>query len=36
MIVEYLIYFRLAASDRIRITTVKHQRRHPSYGRERR
>jgi plasmid stabilization system protein ParE len=31
----YVIYFRLAAPDRIRITAVKHQRRHPACGLER-
>lgn len=31
----YVIYFRSTASDRIRITVVKHQRRHPAYGRGR-
>jgi toxin ParE1/3/4 len=28
----YVIYFRQIATDRIRITVVKHQRRHPAYG----
>jgi plasmid stabilization system protein ParE len=28
----YTIYFRQLAPDRIRITVVKHQRRHPAYG----
>ena len=32
----YVIYFRHSASDLIRITVIKHQRRHPAYGRERR
>jgi toxin ParE1/3/4 len=31
----YLIYFRQVNAERIRITVVKHQRRHPKYGRER-
>ena len=31
----YIIYFRLVSSEQIRITAVKHQRRHPNYGRER-
>ena len=31
----YIIYFRRVDPDRIRITVVKHQRRHPDYGRER-
>jgi toxin ParE1/3/4 len=31
----YIIYFRRAGADSIRITVVKHQRRHPSYGRDR-
>ena len=31
----YVIYFRRAGSDRIRITVVKHQRRHPQFGRDR-
>jgi toxin ParE1/3/4 len=31
----YIIYFRLVGTERIRITVVKHQRRHPEYGRER-
>jgi toxin ParE1/3/4 len=31
----YVIYFRSIDSERIRITVVKHQRRHPRYGRER-
>lgn len=32
----YTIYFRIIADERIRITLVKHQRRHPSYGMDRR
>jgi plasmid stabilization system protein ParE len=31
----YIIYFRKVDSGRVRITVVKHQRRHPNYGRER-
>ena len=31
----YIIYFRRVGAERIRITVVKHQRRHPDYGRER-
>lgn len=31
----YVIYFRTVAPDRIRVTVVKHQRRHPQHGRER-
>ena len=31
----YVIYFRCVGTDRIRITTVKHQRRHPELGRDR-
>jgi plasmid stabilization system protein ParE len=31
----YIIYFRCAGAERLRITVVKHQRRHPDYGRER-
>jgi toxin ParE1/3/4 len=31
----YVIYFRSIDFERIRITVVKHQRRHPRYGRER-
>jgi toxin ParE1/3/4 len=31
----YTIYFRAVGSDRLRITAVKHQRRHPDYGHER-
>ena len=31
----YIIYFRCVGGDRLRITVVKHQRRHPDYGRER-
>lgn len=31
----YIIYFRIVDRQRIRITAVKHQRRHPHYGRER-
>ncbi len=32
----YVIYFKQVGQERIRITVVKHQRRHPAYGRERR
>lgn len=32
----YIICFRQVQPDRIRIVVVKHQRRHPSYGTERR
>lgn len=28
----YVIYFRHTAEDTVRITVVKHERRHPSYG----
>jgi toxin ParE1/3/4 len=28
----YVIYYKYVEADRIRITVVKHQRRHPSYG----
>ena len=31
----YIIYFRYVDPELIRITVVKHQRRHPDYGRER-
>lgn len=31
----YIIYFRQPSPDRIRITVVKHQRRHPQYGQDR-
>ena len=31
----YIIYFRQVGAERIRITMVKHQRRHPDFGRER-
>ena len=31
----YTIYFRCAGQETIRITVVKHQRRHPKYGQER-
>jgi plasmid stabilization system protein ParE len=31
----YTIYYRQLSGDRIRITVVKHQRRHPSYGADR-
>jgi plasmid stabilization system protein ParE len=32
----YVIYFRAISPNRIRITVVKHQRRHPALGAERR
>ncbi len=32
----YVIYFRCVAGQRLRITVVKHQRRHPDLGRQRR
>ena len=28
----YVIYFRVLANDVLRVTVVKHQRRHPDYG----
>lgn len=28
----YVIYFRIIADDGIRITVVKHERRHPAFG----
>lgn len=31
----YVIYFRQLAPNRIRVTVVKHQRRHPDHGRNR-
>lgn len=31
----YVIYFRQATPDQIRIIVVKHQRRHPAYGLDR-
>jgi len=31
----YMIYFRVVGSDVLRVTVVKHQHRHPSYGRHR-
>ena len=31
----YYIYFRQPRPDRVRVTIVKHQRRHPAYGRDR-
>ena len=31
----YVIYFRRVEPDLLRITVVKHQRRHPQYGRDR-
>jgi plasmid stabilization system protein ParE len=32
----YVIYFRRVGAERLRVTVVKHQRRHPEYGRDRR
>ncbi len=32
----YVVYFRQVGQQRLRITVVKHQRRHPDVGRERR
>lgn len=32
----YVIYFLIVDGDRIRITVLKHQRRHPDLGRDRR
>ena len=32
----YVIYFRVLENDTLRVTVVKHQRRHPDYGRNRR
>jgi toxin ParE1/3/4 len=31
----YVFYFRQPRTDRVRVTVVKHQRRHPAYGRGR-
>jgi toxin ParE1/3/4 len=31
----YIIYFRCVDADCLRITVVKHHRRHPDYGRDR-
>ena len=31
----YVIYFRCVGSDLLRVTIVKHQRRHPTLGRNR-
>jgi len=31
----FCIYYRLIGQDVLRVTIVKHQRRHPSYGRKR-
>lgn len=31
----YVIYFRVVEADRLRITVVKHERRHPDLGRSR-
>ncbi len=32
----YVIYFRALENDVFRVTVIKHQRRHPDYGRSRR
>ena len=32
----YVIYFRILEEDGIRITVVKHEKRHPSLGKDRR
>ena len=32
----YVIYFRVLDNDTLRVTVVKHQHRHPDYGRNRR
>ncbi|MBC8180366.1 type II toxin-antitoxin system RelE/ParE family toxin [candidate division KSB1 bacterium] len=32
----YVIYFRVLDNDTLRVTVVKHQRRHPDYGLNRR
>lgn len=32
----YVIYFRIVEGDAIRVTVVKHERRHPGYGAQRR
>ena len=31
----YCIYFRVVNEDLLRVTVVKHQRRHPGFGKER-
>ncbi len=31
----YVIYFRVLDNDLLRVTVVKHQRKHPAYGRKR-
>ncbi len=31
----YVVYFRVLENDALRVTVVKHQRRHPKYGRNR-
>lgn len=31
----YVIYFRILDNEAIRITVVKHEKRHPAYGRQR-
>ena len=32
----YVIYFRILKNDVLRVTVIKHQRRHPDYGQDRR
>jgi toxin ParE1/3/4 len=32
----YVIFFRVIGTDAVRITVVKHEKRHPSFGMERR
>jgi plasmid stabilization system protein ParE len=32
----YVVYFRAQDNDVLRVTVVKHQRRHPDYGQDRR
>jgi toxin ParE1/3/4 len=31
----FVIYFKILENDTIRVTVIKHQRRHPDYGRNR-
>ena len=31
----YVIYYRLVKKDMLRVMVIKHQRRHPNYGRNR-
>jgi plasmid stabilization system protein ParE len=31
----YIIYFRVLENDVLRVTVIKHQRRHPGYGQSR-